>query len=57
MKTWTITYCFNYEHEGEPAGTLFAGSGYGATKEDAVADFRFWHNAPDMKIVSVEEYK
>lgn len=57
MKTWTITYRFDHEHEGEPAGTLFVGSGYGKTVEQAVEDFRFWHTAADLKIIKVKEYK
>lgn len=57
MKTWTITYCFNHEYEGEPVGTLFVGSGCGVSEEDAIADFKFWHDAPGLKIVGVEEYK
>ena len=57
MKTLLITYRFNREHEGEPAGTLFMGSGRGETKEQALADFRFWHDAADLEIVDVKECK
>lgn len=35
-------------------GTM-VGSGYGATKEEAIADFRNWHG--DVEIVKVELYK
>ena len=57
MKSWTIVYRFNHECEGEPAGTLFVGSGKGENKEEALANFRVWHTYKDMEIVSVEIYK
>ena len=57
MKTYSVYYRFDREYDGEPAGTLFVGSGCGETEEQALADFRFWHDASDLEVVGVEEYK
>lgn len=33
------------------------GSGYGATKEEAIEDFLFWHKSTCIRITSIELYK
>lgn len=50
MKEYTIYYKSTEDER------TFVGSGYGITKKEAIADFKFYHN-DCIEIISVELYK
>ena len=47
-------YAIYYKSTEGPG--IFAGSGYGTTEAEAIADFKFYHN-DCVELISVELYK